>query len=157
MRSKISFAVSCLAFSSACSDETTTRPTDLPAEWEAAQRVKMFSQGACTGSAYDPNVHETLDVTAESGSVNIAYHNAHFRCSQTVEGFVRADPGTLDVLVQPVDMNPATIAKCDCLYEITIALDAGAGTYTVQLSRRWDHKSGSDGVTLVGSASVSVP
>jgi hypothetical protein len=119
--------------------------------------VKTFSQGACTGSAYDPNVHETLDVTAGAGSVSIAYHNAHFRCNQTVEGFVRPNSQTLDVLVQPVDMNPATVAKCDCLYEITIGLDAGAGTYTVQLSRRWDHKSGSDGVTLVGSAPVDVP
>lgn len=119
--------------------------------------MKSFSQGACSGSAYDPSIHETLDVTAAPGAVTIAYHNAHFRCSQAVEGFVLPSPGTLDVLVQPIDMNPASVAKCDCLYEVTIGLDARAGSYAVRLSRRWDHKSGKDGVTFVDSASVDVP
>lgn len=153
----LSICVTLILAPAGCSDEPVSRQVDLPVGWERAASVQSFHQGACSGSAYDPNVHETLDVTAGAGSVDIAYHNAHFRCSQTVEGFVLAGPGTLDVLVQPVDMNPASIARCDCLYEITTNVEARPGTYVVTVSRRWDHKSGSDGVTPVGSASIELP
>jgi hypothetical protein len=140
----------------ACSDDPTPPAVDLPPGWANAQSVRSFTQSACTASAYDPNVHETLEVTGGPASVNVAYHNAHFRCSQLVEGFALAPPGAFDVLVQPIDMNPETVAKCDCLYEVTMELPASPNSYPVRLFRRWDHKSGSDGLTLVGSGSVDV-
>lgn len=142
-----------------CSDEAPapTAKADLPEGWANASPVNTFTQGSCTGSAYDPNVHEMLDVTTTPGLVTVGYHNAHFRCEQAVEGFFRTSSTDIELLVQPVDMNPASFAACDCLYEITAELAVRSGTYSVGVFRRWDHKSGSDGLTSVGTMPAEVP
>src|SRR5450432_3227554 len=116
---------------------------DLPAGWEGAQSVTSFTQAACGGSADDPNApSESIVVSTGPGSVRVAYHEAHFRCDQSVEGFMRTGPKSVDFLVQPTDMNPSKVAGCDCLYEVTLAARMPAGSTTVTLYRRWDNESG---------------
>jgi hypothetical protein len=138
----------------ACS--SATKP-DLPAGWEGAQAVASFTQAACSGSAGAPgSPSESLDVSPGTGSVNVAYHAAHFRCDQSVEGFIRAGPKRADFLVQPTDMNPASVAGCDCLYEISLAAHAPSGPTTVTLYRRWDNHSGSTDPVEIGTATVTV-
>jgi hypothetical protein len=132
---------------------------DLPPGWEGATPLKSFSQAACSGSPLDPTAPaESIDVTAVAGSIHVAYHHAQFRCEQAVEGFVRADSNTVAFLVQPKDMNPSNVAKCDCLYEITMGADTMAGRTRVDVYRRWDHVGGnrSDPVK-VGTVWVTVP
>jgi hypothetical protein len=131
---------------------------DLPAGWEGAQAVTEFTQAACSGSADAPGgPSESIDASASAGSVRVAYHAAHFRCEQSVQGFVRTGPKSLDFLVQPVDMNPASVAGCDCLYEISLAAKASSGATTITLYRRWDNHSGSSNPVEVGTAMVTVP
>lgn len=98
-----------------------------------------------------------MTATASGRSLRISYDPAHFRCAQAVQGFVKTGPGTADVLVQPADMNPATVAKCDCLYGIDMTIPSESGEYTVTVYRRWDHQSGADGVLEIGSQAVTVP
>jgi hypothetical protein len=64
----------------------------------------------------------------------------------------------VDFLVEPTDMNPSKVTRCDCLYEITMTADASAGPTTITVYRRWDHVGGNpiDPVE-VGTASVAVP
>jgi hypothetical protein len=65
---------------------------------------------------------------------------------------------SVEFLVQPTDMNPSSVAGCDCLYEITMATDASTGPATVTVYRRWDHHGGTPtDPVLVGSASATVP
>jgi hypothetical protein len=131
---------------------------DLPPGWENAQSVKSFTQAACSGSPGLPTgPNESVDVTANTRAVSIAYHAAHFRCAQSVEGFVRTGTNTADFLVQPTDMNPSSVAGCDCLYEITMGASVAAGATTVTVYRRWDHQSGSDSPVEIGAASANVP
>ena len=132
---------------------------DLPAGWEDAQPLKSFTQATCSGSAVDPNAPaESIDVSASSNAVRVAYHAAQFRCAQSVEGFVRKSATHLDFLVQPVDMNPSTVAGCDCLYEISMAVTASPGPTQVTVYRRWDHHGGNPPDPMqVGTASVTVP
>jgi hypothetical protein len=140
----------------ACSDEESAKKTaDLPAGWDA-RRVETFTQSSCSGSAYD-GVPAVIDVTAAPGAIHVNYGAAHFRCNQSVEGFVRLGVGTADVLVQPVDMNPSSVAKCDCLYDISMGIDVPRGAYEVTVYRRWDHKSGSDEPLEVGAQTIEVP
>jgi hypothetical protein len=145
-------------FAVSCSSDTQMK-ADLPAGWESAKLAESFSQARCSGSAEDPSAPpEAVDVTAAAGSINVAYHNAHFRCEQLVQGFVRVESGGVDVLVQPTDMNPSSVAACDCLYEIKLFESVAAGPTTVTVYRRWDHAGGNpnDPVT-VGTANVTVP
>jgi hypothetical protein len=135
---------------------------DLPAGWEGAQAVTDFTQAACSGSADGPGApSDSIDASASAGSVSVAYHAAHFRCAQSVQGFVRTGPRSLDFLVQPVDMNPASVAGCDCLYEISLVTKASPGATTITLYRRWDHSGSSNpgevsNLVEVGTTMVTV-
>jgi hypothetical protein len=141
----------------ACSESSGSKP-DLPPGWEGAQTVSSFTQAACGGSADAPDApSESIEASATPGSVRVAYHAAHFRCAQSVEGFMRASPGGVDFLVQPTDMNPSRVAGCDCLYEVTLASTRPAGPTTITLYRRWDNQSGASDPLEIGTAMVTVP
>ena len=133
------------------------RKPDLPAGWESAQSVKSFTQAACGGSADAPGAPtESIAVDAGQGVVNVAYRNANFRCDQSVEGFMRTGSKSVDFLVQPTDMNPSSVAGCDCLYEITMATNVPSGPTTVSVYRRWDNQSGGTGPVEIGTATATV-
>jgi hypothetical protein len=128
---------------------------DLPAGWEHAESVTSFTQAQCSGSAGLPGgPSETVDVVAGVGEVRVAYHDAHFRCEQTVEGFVRRGRNSVDFLVQPKDMHPTKVAGCDCLYEITMSASAPSGHTAITVYRRWDGDTSP--VVEVGTVTASV-
>ena len=71
-----------------CSGSGSGVTADLPSEWNTARSVQRFSQATCSGSPLDPAATpEAIDVTVAAGSIHVAYHDAHFRCEQVVEGF----------------------------------------------------------------------
>jgi hypothetical protein len=112
---------------------------DLPAGWKTANAVQHLSQGACAGSGEDPAAPpEALEVTS-SAPLAVVYHHARFRCQQAVEGFVRTGPDHIDFLVQPVEMNPQTVARCDCLYDIELGGETAPDVKMVAVYHRWDH------------------
>ncbi|HEX7672227.1 MAG TPA: hypothetical protein VF395_21675 [Polyangiaceae bacterium] len=145
----------------ACSSTETPAPAaDLPSAFTGAIRLTDFQQAECDGSPYGDAgaaLRERIEGAVEGRSILASYVGAHFRCAQDVEGFVRTSGSALDVLVQPVDMNPAAIARCDCLYRITFSVPVTDGQHVLSLYRRWDHKSGSDQPTRIGSLTVEVP
>ena len=140
----------------ACGNDTAGAAPDLPQGWEAARLLAGLRQTACEGSPYD-GTPEAMTASVNGRSIHVVYEPAHFRCSQSVQAFAKVGMGTADVLVQPADMNPTSIAKCDCMYGVDVDIPVESGKYSVQLYRRWDHKSGSDGPVRIGSASVAVP
>jgi len=145
-----------LAFIVGCSELDEDRDADLPEGWETADRVASFEQSAC-GESPIGGPSESLEIATSRSAVEVSYRHAHFRCSQTVEAFARLSTGVMDTLVQPVDMNPASVARCDCLYEITMSIAAPVGQYELTLYRRWDHKSGADEPRRVASRTVVLP
>lgn len=130
---------------------------DLPAGWEQARAVSAFTQHPCeAGSAYS-GVLADVTLTAGDGRVDVLYQHARFRCDQDVTGFYRSGPGTLDILVQPEDMSPASVARCDCLYDIELSVTGLGGTFVVTLYRRADSYGGNDTTPQVeGVATVTV-
>jgi hypothetical protein len=131
---------------------------DLPSGWEDAEKIDHLIQAECSGSAYDPDVKETLVVTPEPSGAELAYGSAHFRCAQSVEGFARRGSAKVDVLVQPIDMNPSEVAGCDCLYDITISLDGlTQGSEAFTLYRRWDNLNSGNDPVLVGTTMAQIP
>jgi hypothetical protein len=79
---------------------------------------------------------ERADFAPGPKRLNLDYTDAHFRCQQSVEGFYKDKDGKLDVLVQPVDMHPSSVTRCDCLYDINVVVEGlGSGTRTVTLFR----------------------
>jgi hypothetical protein len=145
-----------LALIVGCSEPDEDRDADLPQGWETADRVASFGQSAC-GESPIGGPSESLEVASAPNAVEVDYRHAHFRCSQSVEAFARSSTGVMDILVQPVDMNPADVARCDCLYEITMSIPVPVGQYELTLYRRWDHKSGADEPRRVASRTVILP
>lgn len=138
-----------------CDSADSADVPDLPSGWEGATLIEGFTQKACEGSPYDGPA-AVVTTVGIPGAVSIDYEHAAFRCSQDVEGYVRRSDGAFDVLVQPVEMDPDSVAKCDCLYDIVMDIPAEARAYTVTLYQRGDNKSG-QGLERVGSDMVRVP
>ncbi|HCF61207.1 MAG TPA: hypothetical protein DFS52_24820 [Myxococcales bacterium] len=128
---------------------------DLPKGWEDAERVSL-NQGECEGNPYEGE-QSSVQVSAFSKGIDVACRKAHFRCEQEVEAFVRESDGRIDLLFQPVDMDPGTVAKCDCLYDLTVALEKDPGSYEVRVFRRWDNLNEPNEPVKIGSGSVAVP
>ncbi|WP_438013794.1 hypothetical protein WMF18_22980 [Sorangium sp. So ce315] len=131
---------------------------DLPEGWEDATAIEGLTQSECKASAYDETVKETLAATPERGAVRLDYGAAHFRCDQEVEGFVRIAGGKMDVLVQPVDMDPGAVAGCDCRYDIGMTIEGlSKGAVAVELYRRWDNLNEPNDPVKIGAAEVEIP
>ncbi len=123
---------------------------DLPAGWEDAEPVVSLVQSECEGSpleAFDERVSADL----EGSPLRVEAFETHFRCAQDVEAFFRTSGSEIDVLVQPVDMNPANLAACDCLYDLEIAVTSpSSAPARVEVFRRWDSESGDSDPVSIG-------
>jgi hypothetical protein len=130
--------------------------SDLPSGWGNARKIANFTQMECSGSPFDGPA-ESIKAQGRAGAIDIDYQHAPFRCAQDVEGFVRRSPGHVDILVQPVDMDPRSVAKCDCLYDIVATVSAEAGEQAVTVYRRSDNINSDNDPVSVGSMDVVVP
>jgi hypothetical protein len=131
------------------------RQPDLPKGWDDARSVHGFIQFACSGSAYEDN-EEQVEARGAEGQVLVEITDAHFRCAQDVEAFYKVDGGDLDVLVQPVDMDPDGVAGCDCLYELFVLVDhLDERDFDLTVYRRWDNINDDNDPVKIGSAEVS--
>ena len=132
----------------------------LPAGWNDAAVAENVTQSECKARVSEaaPGGNEELAVRqAGPGRLRIDYRNAHFRCAQTVTGYVRVSGSTVEVLVQPADMNPSSVAKCDCLYDVSLEVPRlGAGTYDVTLLRRWDNRHNVKEPVRIGSERLTI-
>ncbi|MBN1337304.1 MAG: hypothetical protein JXB39_15200 [Deltaproteobacteria bacterium] len=126
---------------------------DLPAGWEDAEGIEDFTQDECGGSPYDTGWESTVEANADNPGLRVVGDDLHFRCEQDVEGFYRVDGTAVDVLVQPVDMNPGLVAGCDCLYRVEASIPEEPPA-TVTLYRRWDNLNDENDPVLVGSVEV---
>lgn len=135
----------------ACADSA-----DLPEGWEAAERVEGLKQAPCAGSALGRDTPEALQANAAASGIAVSYDHAHFRCEQDVEAFVRRASGALDLLVQPIDMDPSAVAGCDCLYDVSMQVPVARGDYRLKLYRRWDNINHPNEPVKIGETDVSV-
>ena len=133
---------------------------DLPNGWEDAKPVDDLQQAACAGSPYGDTgdtgegTGERVEASASGDGVAVSYLEAHFRCAQDVAGWYRSADGEVDALVQPRDMNPRSVAGCDCLYNITFSVPVATPT-TLTLYRRWDNINDPNDPVLIGSVDVN--
>ncbi len=136
---------------------STVACVDLPAGWEDAKRVSDFTQADCDGSPYDSDVPDvTVTATADAGAVTVSAEPLDFRCAQDVEGFWKASGGAVDLLVQPIDMNPRAVAGCDCLYRIDATIESPEAE-SVTVWRRWDNLNDGNDPVKEGEATVTAP
>lgn len=113
---------------------------DLPAGWEDATPVASLTQSECAGNPYEAPPDERVAGDLASDPLSIEVLEAHFRCAQDVEAYWQQDGERVEVLVQPIDMNPSVVAACDCLFDLDI--EVGVPTSPPErlvVYRRWDN------------------
>lgn len=125
---------------------------DLPAGWEDASKIDDFTQRECSGDPYGEYT-STVEASAAGQGTSVTADEVPFRCAQEVEGFLRWEGTLAQILIQPVDMNPAAVAGCDCLYRLDMGLDDPAALVTVW--RRWDNINDPNDPVEVGTAEVA--
>jgi hypothetical protein len=148
---RVSWIVWLIAWSSGCSS------ADLPPGWEDAELVEGLKQAPCNRGSLGNNLKETLGWEAKGAGVSVTYDQAHFRCEQDVEAYRRNRSDAIDLLVQPIDMDPSSVAGCDCLYEISMQISAARGAHKLTLYRRWDNDNQPNPAVKVDEADVSIP
>ena len=142
--------IACAFVLGACSSN------NLPSGWENATRAMNFVQEACPNSGMEFS-NERASFSGRTGGIDVDYQHAHFRCEQDVEGFFKTAGDTVDILVQPIDMHPGSVAGCDCGYDITFIVEpVSAGTMQTTLYRRWDGQNNSNDPVQIATALVSV-
>lgn len=126
---------------------------DLPAGWEDARPVTSLVQSECDGSPLKKAHDERVEGDITASPLEVVLREGHFRCAQDVEGFYKLSGTGVDVLVQPVDMNPRVVAACDCLYdvEMTVALEVDLAPDAVTVFRRWDNLNDDNDPVEIGS------
>ena len=134
---------------------------DLPENWEKSVPIDDFQQSSCEGDPYEDNEEdegdeeENLSMRIENGILNIDYNDVVFRCEQGVEGFQMSEDNNISVLLQPKEMNPSMVAKCDCLYNFSLSFPVeNLESYTVDLYTRTDRYGGDAELSLVNTNDI---
>ncbi len=120
---------------------------DLPEGWTAAKSMAL-TQSECNNSVPSTVPPEAIEVRTWGPPADVAYHNAHFRCAQKLCAYGRIDGDAAAVLVQPCEMDPMSVAKCDCRYEV--GLSASGTPAAIEVHRRWDNLNQPNPPLLIG-------
>ena len=135
---------------------------DLPKNWSSATSIDDFQQSSCEGDPYEDNEEDeedeedTLSMRIDNGILNIDYNEVVFRCEQGVEGFQMSEENNISVLLQPQDMNPSMVAKCDCLYNFSLSFPVDTQeSYTVDVYTRTDRYGGDAELSLVDTIDLA--
>ena len=109
----------------ACSNKPPEIKTDdnLPGTWADATLIADVKQASCNEDM--TQIIESIPKASTqflNDNLVITYPNAHFRCDQNVQAFLKQINNTYAVLIQPTEMNPVLVAKCDCGYNIEVTI-----------------------------------
>jgi hypothetical protein len=142
-----------MTFAAACGGSTWE---DMPPGWGAAEPLEVH-QSACRGDGTSAAARPRLLLDKTGGTLTGTYADASFRCGQQdLCGYVLDAREVTGVLVQPCDLHPMHVVRCECLYTVSFALAARPGRTTVALYRRGDlhGAAGNPEAVFVGKASV---
>lgn len=128
---------------------------DLPAGWEDAEPLEVV-QSECKGQVLGGSQNEGIRTSLADGRVDLVYADAHFRCEQEVEAFAIREFGSVKILFQPVDLDPSSVARCDCLYDFTANVPLWGDPVQFSVFRRWDNLNGAKEPVLVGERTLDL-
>lgn len=127
---------------------------ELPPGWEEATLLVDFGQTECTGDPIDEQRTAEINGNILSGAIRVTWTNAVFRCEQALEAYTRRDGTRIDLLVQPVELMPEEVARCDCYYDLDAGFNVPEDLATVGFYTRRDEVGGPSSPNLVGTLTV---
>ena len=138
-----------------CSNQVPEIEQDYssPEAWDGAELVQNLQQKNCNEDMFEVRKNRPNAIAKVSnGNLIISYPLAHFRCDQPVQAFKKETDNEIAILIQPVEMNPLFVAKCDCGYDL-VAKIPSTNVHNVVLFHRSD---GSSGDSTIKSVPVEI-
>lgn len=135
---------------------------ELPEGWEDAAPVDDFHQEECGGSPYGDDTGGggvdtgALALVAEADgttAVSVSAGPIAARCSQDLTAYWQLGGSGAEVLIQPVDLHPSTVAKCDCTYAVSMSVPTPAPV-TLDVWQRSDAYAGDPDLWQLGTVSA---
>lgn len=124
------------------------------AQWSCDDEVQMFSQAQCEGDVAQ-SLPVELDAQVQESTVNITVRHYPARCSQELCAYSHEKGRVIEVLIQPCDLHPDSVAKCSCNYDLSISLALAPGEHEVAVYRRQDEYTGSTSPKRIGTVPIS--
>jgi hypothetical protein len=125
--------------------------SDLPAGF-SCERSLTVEQSECLGNATGvslmPHVHWSTDGHA------LHVSDARYRCNQSVCAYLDASSVEPKVLLQPCEMSPNTVARCECSYSFDVPVELPPTTSQVSVELRSDAYGGEPTSQALGSLRV---
>jgi hypothetical protein len=124
---------------------------DLPADF-VCQRSLKVEQSQCSGNATGTTLAPHAHWSTDGKSLHI--EEARFRCNQSVCAYLDASSDAAKILLQPCEMSPSTVTRCDCGYsfDVPVALPEAVSSVSVEL--RSDAYGGEPTSRALGTLSV---
>ncbi|MCK6508763.1 hypothetical protein L6R29_02200 [Myxococcota bacterium] len=128
-----------------------------------ALQATAIQQSAClpNSQTQDPaktDGKEAFTVAANGDQVEISFKNAHLRCEQKVTWEASLDGQILTAVVRPQEMNPTTVPRCDCRYDLGVKIGPlNKGKYTVKIQQKSDNYGSPSTTKDVHTSEVTIP
>lgn len=126
-------------------------------------QATSLQQSACLPSSETQEPAQTdgkeaYTLTANGDQLEITYKNAPFRCEQKVAWEASLDGQVLTAIVRPQDMNPTTVARCNCRYDLGVKIGPlNKGKYTVKIQQKSDNYGSPSTTKDVHTGEVTLP
>jgi hypothetical protein len=95
---------------------------DVPDGWTCTTSLSV-EQSECQGDGLSSDAETSV---AASDGQGVMISGGHFRCAQEVCAYLDESAETPRLLLQPCDMDPDSVAKCDCLYGLEVDVEVPA-------------------------------
>ena len=96
---------------------------DLPPGWESADFVKSFT-GPCLWGNIEDGQSE-LGAVSIDGETILFVDRLSFNCvADNLDVFVKEEGESMEILIQPSEMNPGSLTRCMCTYDVRAFLGA---------------------------------
>lgn len=128
---------------------------ELPLGWSDAREVAL-EQSACDSSDPMSPVDHAVHVYLRDARLHVEA-TVSARCSQELCAYRQRVGDTEQFLIQPCDMHPGSVAKCNCPYRLGLSTKNARTEQLVELYQRSDAYVGDPGLPLVFFSGTALP
>jgi hypothetical protein len=108
--------------------------SDLPPGWEGSEELSLAGWDCTTPVGSPP----AIEIASRAEGLQVVLHRLAKRCNQDLCAFAREDDAATMVLIQPREMHPEAVTRCDCPAEVAFVLPSRESRGTLAIWYRND-------------------
>ena len=128
---------------------------ELPLGWSDAREIAL-EQSSCSASEPSSPIDHAVLAFLRDARLHVET-TVRARCSQELCAYRQRRGETEQFLLQPCEMHPDQVAKCDCPYRLTMSTKNERAEQDVELYQRSDAYAGDPGPALLFFTGTALP